>query len=131
MFHMLSSLYSNVFLAGDSRYISSHSSFLFSLYNPDGTLPVRMDVVDDQNETALYTNIATGPTFGNNYDLKIGSYDASTCCSSNLGQSYKTPPGYTPGTDKAKYFFTSTEHFSIDKLEVFYAYGKIMMLYVT
>ena len=88
-------------------------------------MPVKLDVVDDFNDTALYTIDEMGPTFGGGgIDLKIGPNQGDTCCSSNLGETYHVPPGYTKGTDKAKYFFTSKAEFAIDKIEVFYAYGK-------
>ena len=98
---------------------------MFSLYNPDDVGPVKLSVRDEFNYSALYTGDKNGPTFGVS-DLKIGPYDGATasCCSSVLGETYNLPPGYEKGTGKAKYFFTSKEHFIIDHMEVFYAYGE-------
>ena len=116
---------------GPSRFIPSHSSFLFSLNNPDSTGPVKVNVIDEFNQTALFTSNVTGPTFGDGFDLKIGPYDPQTgsCCSSVLGQTYDVPSDYVRGTNTAKYFFTSRERFLVDELEVFYAYGECVLNY--
>jgi hypothetical protein len=105
------------FSTGPARHISSHSSFLFSIYNPSNTGPVKFEVITDQNTFALYTADELGPTFGKNYDLKITSAESS----SSLGQTYSAAGSNVPGS-----FFTSAESFTIDQIEIFYAYGELL-----
>jgi hypothetical protein len=106
------------FSTGDARHIASHSSFLFSIHNPSNIGPVKFEVIADQHATALYTSNELGPTFGRNYDLKI----TSTQSTSSLGQTYG---GIVQGSVVAPSFFTSTESFAVDQIEVFYGYGKL------
>lgn len=79
---------------------------------------MKFEVITDQNTFALYTADELGPTFGKNYDLKITSAE----CSSSLGQTYHSAAGSNvPGS-----FFTSAESFTIDQIEIFYAYGELL-----
>ena len=108
------------FPTGTARHIASHSSFLFSLYNPSNIGPVKFEVIADQNASAVYTDEQLGPTFGRNYDLKITSPESS----SSLGQTYSS---IVAGQSVAGSFFTSTELFTVDHIEVFYAYGELLV----
>ena len=112
-------LVSDHVFTGDARYIASHSSFLFSIHNPSNVGPVKFEVIADQNASALYTSNELGPTFGKNHDLKLTSTEGS----SSLGQTYG---GTVAGSNIAESFFTSTELFTVNQIEVFYAYGELL-----
>ncbi|XP_028403045.1 uncharacterized protein LOC114525810 [Dendronephthya gigantea] len=105
--------FSNENWGGSSRHLASHSSFLFSIYNPSHIAPVKLEIKSGQSAFALYIDSGLGPTFGNNFDLKIASPESS----STLGQTYNLPPGITDAS-----FFTSTDVFTVDQIEVFYAH---------
>lgn len=112
--------YIPIFPLGPTRHLSSYSSFLFSIYNPSNTAPLKLEVIADQNASAIYTDEELGPTFGKNYDLKIASPQSS----SSLGTTYRRPPEIS--ADAADSFFASTPSFTVDEIEVFYAYGKLL-----
>ena len=83
--------------------------------------PLKLEVIADQNASAIYTDEELGPTFGKNYDLKIASPQSS----SSLGKTYRLPPGITDSAGNS--FFASTPLFTVDQIEVFYAYGKLFI----
>ena len=62
-----------------------------------------------------------GPTFGRGYDLNIAdNCDKNANSYSKLGDTYKPPAGYIPGTPKAYSLLAGSHNFKVDEYEVFY-----------
>ena len=59
-----------------------------------------------------------GPDLIFNEDLKSGQ--------SNLGKSFALPAGYQRDTVRAKNVLAGMGNFSVDELEMFYAFGKLL-----
>ncbi|CAH3186041.1 unnamed protein product [Porites evermanni] len=102
------------------RYVSSSKSFLFSLYNINGYVPVKVNITSSHYSNAIYTWSAYGPTFGAGHDLHISdnaannSYPYTSC-----GWSYSSPPGYSAYHSSCK-FYAGSYNFTPTDVEVFY-----------
>ena len=84
------------FPLGPCRYASSSKSFIFSLYNINGCVPVQLQLKSGDHYTAIFGCSNRGPSFGRGHDITI-SYDngrkgvSFTSC----GSTYPLPPGYS------------------------------------
>ncbi|KAL9651477.1 hypothetical protein ABK040_001424 [Willaertia magna] len=95
------------------QYYSSPNSFLFSLYNPtkQDSKPMRFDLKDENNSSAIYCNSNYGPTFGG-ADLCIrDNCNSNNNSSSNLGNTYGINVSYKD--------LTGTYNFTVQEIEVF------------
>ena len=98
-------------------YISTTTSFLFSLKNQDGVPPLKLEYYRF-SRYAIYDDHAHGPSFGRGLDLVINGDGMSG--SSNLGQTYRPPPGYTVDDSKTKSFLAGSFTFKPSAYEVYY-----------
>lgn len=105
---------------GSSQYLWSRRAFLFSLVNPTGSQPLKLDVKPDKADKALLQDPQAGPVFGEN-DLFIGNNsDQSAVSFSDLGHAYELPSiSHQAGTSSARRFFAGTYRFIPDDIEVF------------
>ncbi|KAL9954724.1 hypothetical protein ACROYT_G042297 [Oculina patagonica] len=96
------------------KWTRCRGAFLFSMVNPHGLGPTKMPLKSQVQQQAIYCHSSYGPTFGGGHDLHI-SNDASTNTSSrsNLGDTYKCPPG------QQRTFFTGVTNFTVTNYEVF------------
>ncbi|XP_074627543.1 uncharacterized protein LOC141885641 [Acropora palmata] len=102
-------------------YLPSRTTFLFSLVNPAGLGPVKLDVKQDKFDKALRNVREAGPVFGEG-DLYIGNHiDGSAVSFSDLGHAYKLPnESFVLGSEEARTFFAGSYKFVPDNVEVFY-----------
>ena len=110
------------------EYLSSSKAFLFSLVNPAGLDPVKLDVRRDKFDKALRNIKEAGPVFGEG-DLYIGNHiDGSAVSFSDLGHAYKLPnESFVVGSEEARTFFAGSYKFVPDNVEVFYYHGKFSL----
>ena len=110
-------LFAFFILAGSLKAKEDSDSFLFTLVNPSGSEPVKLN---QKSGGGIRCMTCSGPTFGTNdcYDLQVwcSIYTDEPSSSSylDLGYGYECPET----VDKNKYFFGSSP-FDIDELEVF------------
>lgn len=104
----------------------SARSFLFSIVNPAGIGPVRLNIRPENTDKALRQDPQLGPVFGEN-DLYIGDNANETAVSfSDLGRAYELPDNLLD----ARKFFAGSYKFMVDDIEVFYYSGKFTLTIV-
>jgi len=109
----------------------SARSFLFSIVNPAGIGPVKLNIRPEKTDKALRQDPQSGPVFGEN-DLYIGdSADQSAVSFSDLGYAYELPDNpFGAGTLDARKFFAGSYKFIVDDIEVFRYVGKFSLTIV-
>jgi len=98
---------------------SSSKSFIFSLYNTNGYVPVKRLIKSGYNNRAIYRCSSYGPTFGHGYDIYI-SNNAESNKNSYTGCdcSYHPPPGHSSCAHCS--FYAGSSPFTPTDIEVFY-----------
>ena len=107
-------LFAFFILAGTLKAKTDSSSFLFSLVNPSGSEPVKLN---PKSGGGIRCTPRSGPIFGTSvgYDLETWNSDFIGCPSYlDLGYGFERPES----VNKNKFFFGSSP-FDIDELEVF------------
>ena len=109
----------------------SARSFLFSIVNPTGIGPVKLNIRPEKHDKALRQDPQKGPVFGEN-DLYIGdNANQSAVSFSDLGRAYELPDNPSgAGTLDARKFFAGSYKFIVDDIEVFYYSGKFSLTIV-
>jgi hypothetical protein len=108
--------------SSSNTYSFNVKSFLFSMKNPGGTAPTKIDNngPHHSNQYSTYQGSSYGPTFGGGHDLYICSNSNSTNSSySNLGHSYSLP-GFTYSSTQIKNYFAGSYNFMTSEIEVYY-----------
>ena len=107
----------------------SARSFLFSIVNPAGIGPVKLNIRPEKTDKALRQDPKSGPIFGEN-DLYIGDKaDQSAVSFSDLGRAYELPNNPSgSGTLDARKFFAGSYKFIVDDIEVFQYNGKFSLI---
>ena len=107
----------------------SARSFLFSIVNPAGIGPVKLNIRPEKTDKALRQDPQSGPIFGEN-DLYIGDKaDQSAVSFSDLGRAYELPNNpLGAGTLDARKFFAGSYKFVVDDIEVFQYGGKFSLI---
>ena len=102
---------------------------MFSLVNPAGLQPVKLDIKPDKFDKALLQDPQAGPVFGEN-DVFIGNNaDQSAVSFSDLGHAYELPSvSYQAGTISARRFLAGSYKFIPDDIEVFFYNSKLCFL---
>ena len=102
------------------QYKRSTKSFLFSLQNKDNLKPFKCPIYDLRNGLAIMCFSLWGAVFGGGHDLFISS-DANTnqLSSTNLGGTYRAPPGYKPDTSQTRALLVESHNFTPTEIEVF------------
>ena len=109
-----------VFSTGSYRYVSSSKSFLFSLYNINGYVPVKLNIKSSRYSYAIASGSGYGPFFGGGADLLIQNNAASKQNSyTYCGDTYQRPPGYYSSGLSCR-FYAGSYKFSPTDVEVFY-----------
>ena len=109
-----------VFSPGSFRHVSSSKSFLFSLYNINGYVPVKLNIKSSQYSYAIASGSRYGPFFGSGADLIIQNNAASNRNSfTSCGNTYHLPPGYS-ATHGSCRFYAGSYQFTPSDVEVFY-----------
>ena len=93
---------------------ADHNAFLYTLENPSGKGPIKLPLVEYEDEDAIACNPCQGPVFGSGRDLGIVDFPNRTNCISRLGNSYKCPAGQVPTL-----FLAGTLTFNISEIEVY------------
>ena len=100
--------------------VSSSKSFLFSLYNINGYVPVKLNITSSGYSTAIYACAKYGPIFGDGHDLLIPNDAASKRNSfTSCGVTYPLPPGYSAAGSSCR-FYAGSYQFTPTDVEVFY-----------
>ena len=91
------------------------NAFLFSLVNPSGSEPKKMNAVVG-SRTGIHCNSELGPCFGvkDRYNLKIGENHTDRYKLFNVNLGFQCPANVN-----FKTFFTGIDLFTISELEVF------------
>ena len=102
------------------QYKRSTKSFLFSLQNKDNLKPFKCPIYGHQNHGAIGCFYHWGAVFGYGHDLRISS-DANTnqFSSTNLGDTYRPPPGYEHNTPQTRALLAGSYKFKPTEIEVF------------
>eukprot|EP00979_Chaetoceros_neogracilis_P012637 scaffold3389_cov188-Chaetoceros_neogracile.AAC.12 len=106
-----------------SDYKASSVSFLYSLKDHAGIGPVKMPIMSDMTESAVYHYLDYGPMFGSN-DLHIAtnanertssqSYIGNMSSQIYIGNTYELPVNCSDS-----HFLTGSRHFTVSEYEVF------------
>jgi len=119
-YQFLTARYRNIGL--EDLFSYSNKSFLFSLYNIHGFQPTKLKVIERPPEATYSTAMRNIPDYGPffSYDLRIVNH-----ANTNPYPSYAKPynfekPDDCPRWQSACRFFTGTDTFNIDHIEVFY-----------
>ena len=100
--------------------VASNKSFLFSLYNINGYVPVKVDIKSGYYSGAIRTCSGRGPAFGGGHDWWIANNAASNRNSyTYCGSSYPLPPGYSASGASCQ-FYAGSYKFTPTDVEVFY-----------
>ena len=96
------------------KYTMCRDAFLFSMVNPHGLEPTKLQLKSSHQQNAIFCNGSNGPSFGRGTDLRITD-NANTGASSYsyLGGTYECPPGQRSS------FFTGVDKFPVTDYEVF------------
>lgn len=118
-------------LGNTAQYLWNRRSFLFSIVNPAGLEPVKLDIRPGKTDKALWEDPQAGPVFGEN-DLYIGDNALQSAVSfSDLGHAYELPnSSFGAGTSDARTFLAGSYYFIPDEIEVFRYNGKLNMILV-
>ena len=102
---------------------------MFSLVNPAGIEPVKLDIKRNKTDKALRQDSQAGPVFGEN-DLYIGNNaDQSAVSFSDLGHAYELPNiSLEAGTFNARTFLAGSYRFIPDDIEVFHYHCEFRFL---
>ena len=109
-------------LVSNCGYQYSSKAFLFSLVNMPGLAPLKLfqKVQHSSGRNSIYSCSSYGPTFGGGNDIYIASYASSSTKSySNLGYTYRSPPGHSYSSSSNS-FLAGSRSFKPDEVEVFY-----------
>ena len=109
-------------LVSNCGYQYSSKAFLFSLVNMPGLTPVKLfqNALHSSGRYSIYSCSSYGPTFGGGNDIYIASYASSSSKSySNLGYTYRSPPGHSYSSSSHS-FLAGSRSFKPDEVEVFY-----------
>jgi hypothetical protein len=107
-----------LFLTGDQT--SAPGSVLFSLRNNDDLAPFKLPLKDGNGDAAINRDSGYGPSFGLE-DLVIANNAGSNTFSlAYIGDSYKTPPGYTFSQSNTRSLLAGSYYFSPTEVEVLY-----------
>ena len=101
-------------------YASSSKAFIYSLYNINGYVPVKLQIKSAQTRYATDNCRGRGPMFGVGPDIRIFDITPNNPKSwTSCGNSYPLPPGYSSsGSDCT--FYAGSYKFSPTDVEVFY-----------
>ena len=109
-----------VFSTGSYRYVSSSKSFLFSLSNINGYVPVKLNIKSSRYSYAIASGSRYGPFFGGGADLIIQNNAGSNRNSfTHCGDTYHLPPGYSAIHSSCR-FYAGSHQFTPSDVEVFY-----------
>ena len=109
-------------LVSNCGYQYSSKAFLFSLVNHSGWAPLKLLQTGRHSSGghSIYSCSSHGPTFGGGNDIYVASYASSNTKSySNLGYTYRSPPGHSYGSSSHS-FLAESRSFKPDEVEVFY-----------
>ena len=102
------------------QYKRSTKSFLFSLQNKDNLMHFKCPIYDHRNDGAIGCSSLWGAVFGRGYDLFISSdANKNQFSSTNLGETYRPPPGYEHGTPQTRALLAGSCNFTPTEIEVF------------
>ncbi|XP_031553460.1 uncharacterized protein LOC116290544 [Actinia tenebrosa] len=90
------------------------NAFLFSLSNPSGLGPIKIQLNEGEEEDAVYCHPSQGPVFGKGRDLVISDQANVSHCSSRLDNTYKCPANQI-----STLFLAGTLTFTLAELEVY------------
>ncbi|KAJ5072432.1 pep-cterm sorting domain-containing protein [Anaeramoeba ignava] len=97
--------------------INDNQAFLFTLKNPLGFSPDKLPIIQGNEYMALYSEDGYGPIFGSGYDLAIQSDLING--QSDIGYTYQAPAGIMSGSNLSQTFFSGSNSFHIQRMEVF------------
>ena len=104
-----------LYLAKSFKAIPDSQSFLFTLINPSGNEPIK---INPKPNAAIRCKSDTGPTFGDSlthYDLRVWYLDNSSFL--DLGYGFTCPENVNRKT-----YFAGESRFQVSELEVFKVY---------
>ncbi|KXJ28532.1 uncharacterized protein LOC110238831 [Exaiptasia diaphana] len=90
------------------------NAFLFSIVNPSGLGPVKLPLIEEDDEDTISCNPCQGPVFGNGRDLGVVDHPNRTNCITRLGNSFKCPAGQVPTL-----FLAGILTFTVSEIEVY------------
>ncbi|XP_068761771.1 uncharacterized protein [Montipora capricornis] len=107
---------------GHCTWASSHTSFIYSLYNINGYAPVKLHIKSGSQSSAIPRCDSNGPTFGGGHDIHISNNAASNQNSyTHCGTSYPLPPGYSSSGSSCRFYAGGGSYtFTPTDVEVFY-----------
>ncbi|XP_028405278.1 uncharacterized protein LOC114527785 [Dendronephthya gigantea] len=112
--------YTDVSWGGTIGYKRSTKSFIFSFRNADRIGPFSADVYR-HSEKAIFSSPAYGPIFGGGSDFSVvNNADQSTASYTNLGYTYRPPPGYRYQASNTRALLAGSFHYTPSEVEVFY-----------
>ena len=120
MFHWMvnSNIFSLILSGSPCSYSAASKAFLFSLYNINGSAPVKLTQYGDLVRQAMYGCHSYGPIFGG-HDIHITNDAVHNNQSyTHCGHTYSAPPGYSRHVSCR--FFAGSYKFSPSDIEVFY-----------
>ncbi|XP_067031246.1 uncharacterized protein [Acropora muricata] len=107
--------------SSSAAYVSSSTSFIYSLHNVNGYDPMKLQIKPGQEGYAIYTYPIYGPTFGYNHDIYISNNAGSNRSSFfSCNHSYQLPPGYFSASSSCDASFAGSRLFTPTDIEVFY-----------
>ncbi|XP_068711921.1 uncharacterized protein [Montipora foliosa] len=101
-------------------YSPSRKSFIYSLYNINGYVPIKVHVKYAWQSVVIYKCSTNGPTFGAGHDIYISNNANSNRYShTRCGITYLLPPGYSSLGSYCR-FYAGSVTFTPTDIEVFY-----------
>ena len=101
------------------NWTSAPGSFLFSLRNHGNLEPFKSLLQNENDVTVIYRNSGSGPNFG--YDLDVADNAGTSAYSStDLGDTFQPPPGYTFNHTKTQSLLAGSYYFTPAEVEVLY-----------
>ena len=125
--------FSVFFVGPNNRTISSDSAFLFSINNPLGLQPFKIDVKEVNKTVAATSDPTKGPLFGiKDLWITFDNLGIPRHSESQIGNAYSLPEGYDQDNEAYGFgLFAETISFTWDDFEVFYYDGEhIFYIYI-
>ena len=107
-----------VFSTGSYRFVSSSKSFLFSLYNINGYVPVKLNIKSSRYSKAIASGSSYGPFFGGGADL-LNNAAINQNSFTHCGDTYPLPSGSSASGGSCR-FYAGSFTFTPTDVEVFY-----------
>jgi len=105
-------------LSKTNNYQPSKESFLFSLTDGKGRIPIQCLQYQRSGNAISHNGAAYGPTWGGGYDLYINLSKSGIVSNSNLGYTYKGP-GVQGSTENLNFFAGSKDGWIIEEIETY------------